>query len=607
MSKDSDFKAEATFKDSLEQRITGYERKADKAKKKWRNAERLGKIAGSVDHIEIPTFHLERKFNDETKKVSFEIAKDTKKIKTPHLEGVKRLKKKAYYEASGYVHSKISENEEDNTAVEAAHKTEKAGEEIARDVKRALPDTKQVVRKAQRKLDQVAKKEKKNYYNGIFKKELEEKKLKDAGGLFTKEAAKKSGDTLIKKTAVKKAEKEVAKKEAERIQKQMVKKAVRKAQREAAKKTAEFAAVKTAEGTATVATTTAAGTTATHTVGIATGTEEVILIISAVITMIIVFIVVAVTLTLLFLAYTFFQTNVAGAMYQSEPTEIEAAELHYTYMEACLREYIENIEEHREGYDGYVIEGNYSIWHNPYTLINYLSAKYGEFTFNEVKDEIEDLFSESYTITTWVEEVEITPSDDEDEDEEESDEDEDEEDDEPETIILHILHFKVDRKPLEEIVADRMNDEEKEVYELYGETHGGLQFIKSPTGDDYSNRISSYYGYRYHPISNEIRLHRGLDIALPEGTNLYAGIDGVITTGSDPSGYGNYVIISGADGVQVRYAHMKEFAVSTGDVVTKGTVIGQSGNTGASTGPHVHVEVLENGDYRNPLFYLDTE
>ena len=93
-------------------------------------------------------------------------------------------------------------------------------------------------------------------------------------------------------------------------------------------------------------------------------------------------------------------------------------------------------------------------------MINYLSAKYGEFTFNEVKDEIEDLFSESYTITTWVEEVEITPSDDEDEDEEEPDEDEDEEDDEPETIILHILHFKVDRKPLEEIVADRMNDEE---------------------------------------------------------------------------------------------------------------------------------------------------
>ena len=98
MSKESDFKAEATFKDSLEQRITGYERKADKAKKKWRNAERLSKIAGSVDHIEIPTFHLERKFNDETKKVSFEIAKDTKRIKTPHLEGVKRLKKKAYYD-----------------------------------------------------------------------------------------------------------------------------------------------------------------------------------------------------------------------------------------------------------------------------------------------------------------------------------------------------------------------------------------------------------------------------------------------------------------------------------------------------------------------------
>ena len=63
-------------------------------------------------------------------------------------------------------------------------------------------------------------------------------------------------------------------------------------------------------------------------------------------------------------------------MYQSEPEAIEAAELHMTYLEASLAEFIEEIEDKKPGYDGYVIEGSVSICHNPYTLINYLSAKY---------------------------------------------------------------------------------------------------------------------------------------------------------------------------------------------------------------------------------------
>ncbi len=118
--------------------------------------------------------------------------------------------------------------------------------------------------------------------------------------------------------------------------------------------------------------------------------------------------------------------------------------------------------------------------------------------------------------------------------------------------------------------------------------------------------MSSYYGYRYHPISHNISLHRGLDIALPENTPLIAGISGEVTyTGYDEGGYGNYIIIKNDKGEEVRYAHMNEVSLNTGDTVTKGeTVLGLSGNTGVSTGPHVHIEVLKEGEYRNPLFYI---
>ena len=432
--------------------------------------------------------------------------------------------------------------------------------------------------------------------------------MKDSGMVLTKDAGmagvKKAGNKAAKKAA-----EETAKETARKTQKRMMRYAAMQA--EAAKKTGEgIALVKGAEGTVAAGTTAAGATvggTAVNTAGLLSGVEEYVLIAIAAIIVIICLIIAIIVIVLMIMSFMFFQNNIAGAMYQSEPQEIEAAELHYSYMEACLEAYIEEIEDNEPGYDGYVYDSVDSIGHNPYTLINYLSAHYGDSAFNDVKGEIEDLFNTSYTLTTWVEDIEVTPEDPEEDEEEEDDDDEDEEEEEPEPITLHFLHIKLERKPLEEIVNDRLTDEDRELYDLYGETHGGLQYIGSPTGGDFSGSISSYYGYRYHPIHEEIRLHRGLDIALPEGTDLYAGIDGTITTGDDPEGYGLYIIITGDDGTEVRYAHMSAFDVSNGDSVHKGDIIGKSGNTGASTGPHVHVEVKQNGEYYNPLFYVDTE
>ena len=627
MANNSNFDAGAAFDESLQKRIAGYERKAERAKKAWQGAKTGSKIAGSTDFIDIPEFKLQRKFDEETGRVSYEIGQSTRRIKTPHLEGIRRLKKRAYYEAKGYVHQKISENEQDNTGVEAAHKIEEMGEEASANLKRMLPSGRSVSRKLQQELERRAQKAEKEYHYSLFQKEIAEQSAKANLKTFVADKGTESGINVGKKTSsfaskkaaksAEKASRELSKEEAKRRARKMFKRSMRQAQIEAAKKTAQIGAAKAAEGAADA--TAVAGTTGGAVAGgtatgasMATGVGEYVLLAIAIIICVIVIILVAIMIV--FVAYTQmqYQSGVLGAMYQSDPMEIENAELHYSYMEASLRAYIEEIETREEGYDGYVYDSVDSIGHNPYTLINYLSAKYGEFTFNDVKPEIEDLFSESYELTTWIEDIEVEqppPEEDseEDEDEDEEEDEEEEEEEEPQTITLHILHVKLIRKPLEDIVSGKMSEEEIESYNLYGESHGGFQFIKSPTDGDFYSQISSLYGYRYHPIYEEIRLHRGLDIALPEGTSLYAGIDGVVTVGNDPSGYGNFVTITGTDGTEVRYAHMSVISVTNGAMIKKGDIIGESGNTGASTGPHVHVEVKQNGEYYNPLFYLDTE
>ena len=622
MGEKSNFDAGAAFDESLQKRISTYERRADRAKRAWHSAEIGSKIAGSATFVDIPEFKLQRKFDEETGRVSYEIGQSTRRIRTPHLEGIKRLKRRAYYEASGYIHKKISENEQDNTGVEAAHKIEQAGEEAAANLKNMLPSGRSVSRKLQQSLERQAQKKKQEYQYSLFQKEMAQERARQNSqtfisskpgadsGIVARKESKTFGSFVSKKgakEASKEAGKEVAKSEAKNQSKKMMRRAVREAQKEAAKKSAQIAAAKSAEAGAEAAATTATAGTAATAGSMATGVGEYILLAE-----VIIFIVILLIILLLIAAFLIFtqvqlQQNVMAAMYQSEPEEIEKAELYYGLLEANLSEYIENIDSYEPDYDGYVIDYSDPIGHNPYTLINYLSAKYEEFTFDDVKSEIESLYAESYSITTWVEELEITPEEDTDPEESEEEEEEDEDEEPPPPMKMYILHISLTRTPLEDIVADRMDDEQTETYNLYAETRGGFSFIKSPIDGNYMGNISSYYGYRYHPIHEEIRLHRGLDIALPEGTGLYAGIDGTITVGDDPGGYGNYVTITGEDGVQVRYAHMSNIYVHTGDTVKKGDIFGESGNTGASTGPHVHVEVILDGNYYNPLFYLDTE
>ncbi len=113
-----------------------------------------------------------------------------------------------------------------------------------------------------------------------------------------------------------------------------------------------------------------------------------------------------------------------------------------------------------------------------------------------------------------------------------------------------------------------------------------------------NSRISSYYGKRWG------RMHEGIDYAISIGTPIKAAGSGRVTYSGWASGYGLVVIIQHQKGLKTLYAHNSSLLVSNGEYVRRGEVISKSGNTGNSTGPHLHFEVQVNGRPANPLNYL---
>ncbi len=122
--------------------------------------------------------------------------------------------------------------------------------------------------------------------------------------------------------------------------------------------------------------------------------------------------------------------------------------------------------------------------------------------------------------------------------------------------------------------------------------------------------LSSYYGYRYHPIDGDWRYHSGIDISMSGayGKNIIATRAGTVILSSLESesgtGYGNYIIIDHGDGYTSLYGHCSELLVSEGQTVSRGQIIAKVGSTGWSTGPHLHFEVRYNGSTVDPLDYV---
>ncbi|MES2836511.1 MAG: peptidoglycan DD-metalloendopeptidase family protein [Bacteroidota bacterium] len=121
-------------------------------------------------------------------------------------------------------------------------------------------------------------------------------------------------------------------------------------------------------------------------------------------------------------------------------------------------------------------------------------------------------------------------------------------------------------------------------------------------------RLASGFGWRTHPIYKITKFHTGLDFTASVGTPIYAASDAVVETAdAEARGYGNHVVLDHGYGYKTLYGHMSRFAVRAGQKVKRGDIIGYVGNTGTSSGPHLHYEVIKNGDKIDPINFFASD
>ncbi len=116
--------------------------------------------------------------------------------------------------------------------------------------------------------------------------------------------------------------------------------------------------------------------------------------------------------------------------------------------------------------------------------------------------------------------------------------------------------------------------------------------------------LTSPFGWRISPFTGKKEFHEGVDIAARYGSPIYAPADGIVTFYGRNGGYGNFLIINHGFGIVTRYGHLKGACVKVGQIVHRGQKIAYEGDTGRSTGPHLHYEVLVNGIHVNPKRYM---
>ncbi|MCF7857916.1 MAG: M23 family metallopeptidase [Candidatus Cloacimonetes bacterium] len=130
-------------------------------------------------------------------------------------------------------------------------------------------------------------------------------------------------------------------------------------------------------------------------------------------------------------------------------------------------------------------------------------------------------------------------------------------------------------------------------------------YLNTPSIYPAYGRISDSYGWRTHPITSNRNFHNGLDIGNKTGTPIYAVADGKISSIGQQKYFGKYIAVKHKFGYQTNYAHLHKIYVKKGELVKRGQIIAEMGDSGRSTGAHLHFEVLRYAKYRNPFQYLN--
>lgn len=167
---------------------------------------------------------------------------------------------------------------------------------------------------------------------------------------------------------------------------------------------------------------------------------------------------------------------------------------------------------------------------------------------------------------------------------------------------------RLDRLTKETYVQSKSFDEVATLSKRAGDMASCIPAIPPFSPEKGKYTLSSPFGYRSDPISGETRYHDGQDFAMKPGTPVYTTGDGVVEyVKFSFTGYGNEILIDHGFGYKTRYAHMSMISVAEGMKLKRGDCIGESGNSGKSTGPHLHYEVLYRGERVNPMNYLDMD
>lgn len=303
-----------------------------------------------------------------------------------------------------------------------------------------------------------------------------------------------------------------------------------------------------------------------------------------------------------FISIAFMSLGTTTTMsYTAESSAIEQASCYYTKLEAELDKKIKDIPMSWEW--AHIDEFRYyldPIGHDAYQIMAYLNVKYPGFNledpllWQQVQTEIDYIFDARYELIL--------------------DEEVEERGDDESTYYYYILNVILHTKEQEPILLTELNrNPEEELVEWYGvlqETQGARQDYANPFGlYDWRGSVSSLYGWRVDPIGGrELQMHHGLDIAMPNGTPILAGLDGTVRYTDTDTIMGNYIILDADDdsGRTIKYGHCSSIDVAAGTQVKAGeTVIGKVGSSGQSTGAHLHVETMENGQYLDPIYVLN--
>lgn len=291
--------------------------------------------------------------------------------------------------------------------------------------------------------------------------------------------------------------------------------------------------------------------------------------------------------------------GIEGSTYLADDGSINSVEMVYSEWEVDLQAEIAGIKESHSGYDEYRFQVD-DISHNPFELIAYFTAVHGEFTLTEVESELRAIFEEHYTLTFTPEteiryrnETSVDPAT-------------------GETVTEEvpyewkILQVQMTAKNLTELLSSKMNAEQKELFDVLMMTRGNRQYTFSPVNFDWISYMSRGYGYYTDPNTSKKIFHNGVDIEVAAGTDILAAYKGIVKQTGYDAKMGNYVLIDHGKGLETYYAHCQNVFVQTGQTVNQGDKIALVGNTGQSQKPHLHFEVRLGGSSINPIFFTDT-